>query len=159
MIGRADYVHKVFGKRLTGPRQLRRELLVHHCHDQGHIFKRRKILNQTRRFDHEFYIKLLWFRHPPVFRHHHHFAAVHGHGSFRMTSGIKCADSFQDHEFRWRARCQKSRPSCHRCRNGRCADLDCWCFGRHLQKNRPTCQIKFTCPLLKTENRIRAESR
>ena len=84
---------------------------------------------------------------------------MHGDGSFRMTVGKKRSDPFQDHEFRRRACGKKSRPSCDRCRDGGCADLDCRCFGRHLQENRTTRQIKFTRPLFKTENRVRTESR
>jgi hypothetical protein len=111
LISRPDHVYQVSGKRLTGW-QLRRKLLVNHGEDQRQVCQRRKILNQTRRLKDQLYIKLFRFRHPPIRRHHHHFTAVNGHSFFRMTSGIKRADPFQDHEFRGRSRCQKSCATC-----------------------------------------------
>jgi len=158
LIGRVDNVHEVFGKRLTSW-QLPRKLLVHHGEDQWQVCQRRKILNQTRRLKDQLYIKLFRFRHPPVRRHHHHFTAVNGHSFFRMTSGIKRADPFQDHKFCGRARSQKSCSPRDRCGNGRCADLDWGFVWRHLQEDRTTRQIEFTRPPLKAENRIRPKAR
>jgi hypothetical protein len=76
-----------------------------------------------------------------------------------MTSGIKRADPFQDHEFRGWACCEEGRSTCYRRSHSRCTDLNRGCFGRYLQKNSTTRQIKFTRPLLKTENGVCAESR
>jgi hypothetical protein len=157
LIGRVDHVHEVSGKRLTGW-QLLCNLLVHHRQDQRQVRQRRKILNQTRRLKDQLYIKLFRFRHP-VCRHHHHFATVHGHSSFGMTCGIKCAYSFQNHEFYGWARCKKSSPTGHRRGNSSCFDLDRVLVGRHLQKDRAARQLKFTRTARKTENRVCAEPR
>ncbi len=82
-----------------------------------------------------------------------------GRSSFRMTSGIKRADPFQDHEFRRWACCEEGRPTGYRRSHSRCTDLNRGCFGRYLQKNSTTRQIKFTRSLLETENCVCAESR
>jgi len=76
-----------------------------------------------------------------------------------MTSGIKRPDPFQDHEFRGWACCEEGRPTGYRRSHSRCTDLNRGCFGRYLQKNSTTCQIKLTRSLLETENCVCAESR
>jgi hypothetical protein len=106
LIGHIDHVDQVLGKRLIRcPSQLlRRELLVHDRQDQRQIGQRWKIHDQSRRLEDKFHIKFFRLRDAPVFRHHHHFAAMHSHRFFRVAFGIKRADPFEDHKFCRRAR-------------------------------------------------------
>src|SRR5437773_8586279 len=76
-----------------------------------------------------------------------------------MTNCIKPPVPAQGHEFRRWACCEGGRSTDSRVSHSRCTDLNRGCFGRYLQQNSTTRQIKFTRPLLKTENRVCAESR